>query len=157
MIVMRTDYWNTIRPTYSTYHPEIIFPFSYTTDTLSNNPTLYYGCQASPIEALLAVNGSIKNTNVTGYFVTRKVSDITNYEIACALSSLPEVSNTRTSEALSPTTFVKRERLVLALNDGERRNRAELRKGLVLAISECTNVVGVVTETATVWVAREGR
>ncbi|KAI6684603.1 hypothetical protein NL676_030516 [Syzygium grande] len=85
MTVARTDYWNNICPTYLiNTTQEITSPFSYTSDTLASNLTLYYRCQASPSQITSLIvdsqfNCTINGTNVIGNFLTKKVSDITSY------------------------------------------------------------------------------
>ncbi|KAK3425979.1 hypothetical protein EUGRSUZ_F02517 [Eucalyptus grandis] len=55
--------------------------FSYTSDTVASNLTLYYGCEASTSQIVSTIiksqfNCTINNNNDTGYFITKKVSDI---------------------------------------------------------------------------------
>ncbi|XP_048129383.1 LEAF RUST 10 DISEASE-RESISTANCE LOCUS RECEPTOR-LIKE PROTEIN KINASE-like 2.7 [Rhodamnia argentea] len=92
MTVAREDYWNTICPTsFVNTTQEITSSFSYTSDTLPSNLTLYYGCGGFPNQTTIQItlpncqfNCTINGTNVIGYFITKKVSDIAN---AAAFSS----------------------------------------------------------------------
>lgn len=61
-------------------------------------------------------------------------------------SVLAEVSSTRTSKPLSPSTSMSRERWVLGRDEGGRWSRAEPRNRLVLLILEGTNVRGVISK-----------
>ncbi|KAK2631243.1 hypothetical protein EUGRSUZ_L03194, partial [Eucalyptus grandis] len=84
MTVARNDYWGTICPaSYTNTTQAVTSSFGYTSDTVAGNLTLYYGCEASPTTTASAIVNSQFNctTNgVTGYFITKKVSDITNID-----------------------------------------------------------------------------
>ncbi|KAF8026827.1 hypothetical protein BT93_F3343 [Corymbia citriodora subsp. variegata] len=82
MTVARNDYWGTICPaSYANTTQAITSSFSYTTDTVTSNLTLYYGCGtiSSPIPPTISSQFNCNTTNgnnVTGYFITKKVNDI---------------------------------------------------------------------------------
>ncbi|KAL3735278.1 hypothetical protein ACJRO7_024415 [Eucalyptus globulus] len=83
MTVARNDYWKTFCPTnFKNTTQEITSPFSYTTDTVASNLTLYYGCQVIPTTITLTtiITSQFTCTNsgniVTGYFLTKNVSDV---------------------------------------------------------------------------------
>ncbi|XP_030527309.1 LEAF RUST 10 DISEASE-RESISTANCE LOCUS RECEPTOR-LIKE PROTEIN KINASE-like 2.5 [Rhodamnia argentea] len=84
MTVAREDYWNSICPTsFVNTTLEVASSFTYTSDTLASNLTLYYGCGGSQnltTSSTIAsqFNCTINGANVIAYFITKKVSDIAN-------------------------------------------------------------------------------
>ncbi|KAK3425978.1 hypothetical protein EUGRSUZ_F02516 [Eucalyptus grandis] len=86
MTVARNDYWGTLCPaSYTNTTQAVTSSFGYTSDTVASNLTLYYGCEASPTTIASAIvnsqfNCTTNGNNVTGYFITKKVSDITNID-----------------------------------------------------------------------------
>ncbi|KAF8026831.1 hypothetical protein BT93_F3347 [Corymbia citriodora subsp. variegata] len=83
MTVARNDYWGTICPaSYDNTTQAITSSFSYTSDTVASNLTLYYGCgtssgQIAPTLSSSQFNCTINGSNVVGYFITKEASDIT--------------------------------------------------------------------------------
>ncbi|KAK3425888.1 hypothetical protein EUGRSUZ_F02102 [Eucalyptus grandis] len=81
MTVARNDYWETFCPAkFKNTTQEITNPFSYTTDTVASNLTLYYGCQATTITLATIMTSQFtciySGNIVTGYFLTKNVSDV---------------------------------------------------------------------------------
>ncbi|KAI6691531.1 hypothetical protein NL676_028359 [Syzygium grande] len=82
MTVARNDYWNTICPaSFINTTSEITKSFTYTSDTVASNLTLYYGCEGIPSEIASRIissqfNCTINGSNVIGYFITKNASEI---------------------------------------------------------------------------------
>ncbi|KAF8006638.1 hypothetical protein BT93_K0826 [Corymbia citriodora subsp. variegata] len=120
MTVARNDYWGTICPaSYDNTTQAIASSFSYTSDTVANNLTLYYGCGTSstPANSIQFNCDTTNGNNVTGYVITKKLTDasllnstiLATYFAGCTtsvvlpanLSTIQEIESSLTSTSFT--------------------------------------------------------
>ncbi|KAF8026830.1 hypothetical protein BT93_F3346 [Corymbia citriodora subsp. variegata] len=125
MTVARNDYWGTIcPPSYVNTTQAITSSFTYTSDTVASNLTLYYGCgtNSTPANSIQFNCDTTKGNSVIGYVITKKVTDIlptnsttpatyftectTSVVLPANLSAIQEIESSPTTESTSQQSVV---------------------------------------------------
>lgn len=108
----RADYTNTFCPQYLYNSSQDITPFSYSSDTVTSNLSLYYGCApasttTSPFLSLLAANQftcTVNGSILTGYFLTRSAKDFAFNGISIADTSQVTLGDAPPAWSYQPTS-----------------------------------------------------